>query len=100
MCVIGKVGSGKSTLFSAILGDMNRVSGQISMRMSERDLGIGYVPQEPWIQQKTIKDNILFGKSFNIFKYRKVLEACALLDDLAVSKIFLVIMIKKILFNS
>ncbi|KAF8770810.1 Multidrug resistance-associated protein 7 like [Argiope bruennichi] len=82
VCVIGKVGSGKSSLLSAILADLNCVSGQIKMNVSERSIGIGYVSQEAWIQQKTVQENILFGKTLNILKYRKVLEACALLDDL------------------
>ncbi|GBM02676.1 Multidrug resistance-associated protein 7 [Araneus ventricosus] len=82
VCVIGKVGSGKSSLLSAILADLSCVSGQIKMNISERILGIGYVSQESWIQQKTVQENILFGKTLNILKYRKVLEACALLDDL------------------
>ncbi|CAL1292974.1 unnamed protein product [Larinioides sclopetarius] len=82
VCVIGKVGSGKSSLLSVILADLNCVSGRIKMNVSESILGIGYVSQEPWIQQKTVQENILFGKTLNILKYRKVLEACALLDDL------------------
>ncbi|GFX49240.1 multidrug resistance-associated protein 7 [Trichonephila clavipes] len=83
ICVVGKVGSGKSSLLSSILADLNYVSGDIKMNISQRNFGIGYVSQEPWIQQKTVQENILFGKSLNILKYRKVLEACALIDDLA-----------------
>ncbi|KFM64286.1 Multidrug resistance-associated protein 7, partial [Stegodyphus mimosarum] len=52
------------------------------MKLPERNKGIGYVSQEAWIQQMSVKDNILFGKPLNILRYRNVLEACALLDDL------------------
>ncbi|GFQ88371.1 multidrug resistance-associated protein 7 [Trichonephila clavata] len=83
ICVVGKVGSGKSSLLSSILADLNCVSGETKMNIAQINFGIGYVSQEPWIQQKTVQENILFGKSLNILKYRKVLEACALIDDLA-----------------
>lgn len=45
---------------------------------------IAYVPQQAWIQNATLRDNILFGKPFNEPKYRCVLEACALTPDLEV----------------
>jgi ABC-type multidrug transport system fused ATPase/permease subunit len=44
---------------------------------------IGYAPQTAWIQNKTLRDNILFGKQFDDEYYKKTLKACALLDDLA-----------------
>jgi len=43
----------------------------------------GFVPQESWIQNKTLKNNILFGKVYNRQRYDSVLEACALLPDIA-----------------
>ena len=45
---------------------------------------IAYVPQEAWIQNMTLRDNILFGKPYHEKKYKKVLEACALLPDLEI----------------
>lgn len=47
--------------------------------------GFGLATQEPWIQFATIRDNILFGKTFDARLYKEVLEACALNDDLSVS---------------
>lgn len=47
--------------------------------------GFGLATQEPWIQFATIRDNILFGKTFDAQLYQQVLEACALNDDLSVS---------------
>ena len=43
---------------------------------------VAYVPQEAWIQNATIKDNILFGSEYHRSKYEKVIEACALTPDL------------------
>ena len=45
---------------------------------------IAYVPQEAWIQNMTLRDNILFGKEFNPSKYWKVIENCALKTDLEI----------------
>lgn len=53
--------------------------------MSDLSKGFGLTTQEPWIQCATIRENILFGKTFDAQLYREVLEACALSDDLSVS---------------
>lgn len=45
---------------------------------------MAYVPQQAWIQNATLRDNILFGNPYNEQKYRRVLEACALTLDLEV----------------
>ncbi|GFR60827.1 multidrug resistance-associated protein 7-like [Elysia marginata] len=80
--VIGKVGSGKSSLLNAIIGEMNKTAGVISVSAQVKDKGFALVAQEPWIQHATIKDNILFGHPYEWNKYQRVLEACALHDDL------------------
>jgi ATP-binding cassette subfamily C (CFTR/MRP) protein 10 len=77
--VIGRVGSGKSTLLSAILGELKRESGGIAV--TEHSGGVGYVSQEPWLQQGTIRDNILFGKEYDQDWYQKVTDACTLGED-------------------
>ena len=46
--------------------------------------GIAYVPQEAWIQNASLRDNILFGKTLNNRKYENVLQACALEPDLKI----------------
>ena len=43
---------------------------------------LGYVPQQAWIQNATVKDNILFSKAFSQSAYQKVIDACALGPDL------------------
>lgn len=45
---------------------------------------IGYVPQQAWIQNKTLRDNILFKRQFDEFYYDKTIEACALREDLRI----------------
>lgn len=45
---------------------------------------VAYVPQQAWIQNATLRDNILFGQLYNEQKYCCVLEACALTPDLEV----------------
>uniref|UniRef100_A0AAY4DYG6 ATP-binding cassette, sub-family C (CFTR/MRP), member 3 n=1 Tax=Denticeps clupeoides TaxID=299321 RepID=A0AAY4DYG6_9TELE len=79
LAVVGPVGCGKSSLVSALLGEMERLEGQISVKGS-----VAYVPQQAWIQNATLRDNILFGKPYVEQKYCSILEACALTPDLEV----------------
>ncbi|XP_056122814.1 multidrug resistance-associated protein 1 [Rhinichthys klamathensis goyatoka] len=77
VAVVGHVGSGKSSLLSAILGETEKRSGAVSVKGS-----IAYVPQQAWIQNASLQDNILFGWEKKKSWYQRVLEACALLPDL------------------
>ncbi|XP_044154092.1 ATP-binding cassette sub-family C member 2-like [Bufo gargarizans] len=77
VAVVGGVGSGKSSLVSAMLGEMDHVYGHINIKGS-----VAYVPQQAWIQNATLRDNILFGSPLDEARYQRVLEACALLPDL------------------
>lgn len=79
VAIVGHVGCGKSSLVSALLGEMEKLEGDVSVRGS-----VAYVPQQAWIQNSTLKDNILFGRADSEKNYKKVLEACALLTDLEV----------------
>ena len=45
---------------------------------------VAYVPQQAWIQNDTLQNNILFGKQLEQQRYNKVLEACALFPDLEI----------------
>lgn len=74
--IVGTVGSGKSSLVSAFLGEMEKTSGRVNTVGS-----IAYVAQQAWIQNATLKDNILFGKPFDKKKYDRIVEACALKPD-------------------
>ncbi|KAH7565455.1 hypothetical protein JRO89_XS09G0209400 [Xanthoceras sorbifolium] len=77
IAVCGQVGAGKSTLLCAILGEVYRLSGSVSVNGT-----IAYVSQAPWIQSGTIRDNILFGKPMEQTKYEMVAKACALDKDI------------------
>uniref|UniRef100_A0A671NKW8 Multidrug resistance-associated protein 1 n=1 Tax=Sinocyclocheilus anshuiensis TaxID=1608454 RepID=A0A671NKW8_9TELE len=79
VAVVGHVGSGKSSLLSALLGEMQKQEGSVSIKGS-----VAYVPQQAWIQNTTLKDNILFGRDAKDSWYQKVVEACALLPDLEI----------------
>uniref|UniRef100_A0A8V5GZW3 MRP3 protein n=1 Tax=Melopsittacus undulatus TaxID=13146 RepID=A0A8V5GZW3_MELUD len=79
VAVVGHVGCGKSSLVSALLGEMEKLEGEVAVKGS-----VAYVPQQAWIQNATLKDNILFGQAPNEQKYQNVLEACALKSDLEV----------------
>ncbi|XP_020530905.1 ABC transporter C family member 13 isoform X3 [Amborella trichopoda] len=75
--VIGEVGSGKSSLLNAILGETRFTRGAV------RSCGsIAYAPQVPWILSGTVRDNILFGKGHEAKRYNEVVTACAMDVDI------------------
>uniref|UniRef100_H3DQA7 ATP binding cassette subfamily C member 4 (PEL blood group) n=1 Tax=Tetraodon nigroviridis TaxID=99883 RepID=H3DQA7_TETNG len=76
VAVIGPVGAGKSSLLSAILGELSRAAGVVKVKGE-----LTYTSQQPWIFPGTIRSNILFGKPLNPLKYSRVLKACALKRD-------------------
>ncbi|KUJ08725.1 P-loop containing nucleoside triphosphate hydrolase protein [Mollisia scopiformis] len=96
--ILGPTGAGKSLLLAAILGEVDVLSGNITVPrappVSERfdskataadwiiPSAIAFVAQTPWIENASIKDNILFGLPHDETRYEKVLKACALADDL------------------
>ena len=98
--ITGPTGSGKSLLLSAILGEVDVLAGGICVprapsaedRFDSKATAadwiipnsIAFVSQIPWIENATIKDNILFGLPFDETRYTKVLNACALSQDLAI----------------
>ncbi|KAF7219965.1 ATP-binding cassette sub-family C member 2 [Nothobranchius furzeri] len=77
VAVVGAVGSGKSSLMSALLGEMHCTKGFINIQGS-----LAFVPQQAWIQNATLRDNILFGSPYEDKKFQNVIEACALGPDL------------------
>ncbi|KAI0720942.1 ATP-binding cassette transporter [Cerioporus squamosus] len=100
--VCGKLGSGKSLLLLSLLGEADVLSGQVICPRTPPDTlasfaGIvvpdvqwvvqgvcAYVPQSAWIRNTSIKENILFDLPYVEERYRKTLEACALLSDLEI----------------
>lgn len=75
---MGSVGSGKSTLLAAIANELRPLFGIACLRSKS----IAYVPQQSWIQNMSLRDNILFESEFKVELYEKTLDACALRDDI------------------
>ncbi|XP_063652850.1 multidrug resistance-associated protein 1 isoform X28 [Pan troglodytes] len=79
VAVVGQVGCGKSSLLSALLAEMDKVEGHVAIKGS-----VAYVPQQAWIQNDSLRENILFGCQLEEPYYRSVIQACALLPDLEI----------------
>uniref|UniRef100_A0A9J8C7K8 ATP-binding cassette sub-family C member 5 n=1 Tax=Cyprinus carpio carpio TaxID=630221 RepID=A0A9J8C7K8_CYPCA len=75
--VCGGVGSGKSSLLSALLGQMTLLGGSVAVNGD-----FAYVAQQAWILNDSLRENILFGKKYIEEKYNAVLEACCLFPDI------------------
>lgn len=70
IAVIGSVGSGKSSLLSALAGDMRKTSGNVVFGAAR-----AFCPQYAWIQNTTFQNNVVFGKEFDKRWYREVIRA-------------------------
>lgn len=95
--VSGRTGSGKSLLLLCLLGECEVLEGTVKLPVpppiNDRfdhlatsanwiiDSAIAYIAQIPWIENATIKENILFGLPLDPERYQKVLFACALQKD-------------------
>ncbi|KAM7151629.1 multidrug resistance-associated protein 1 isoform 3-T3 [Macrochelys suwanniensis] len=79
IAIVGQVGCGKSSLLSALLGEMDKREGYVAVKGS-----VAYVPQQAWIQNAALKDNIIFGREMKESQYKCVIEACALLPDVEI----------------
>lgn len=78
IAVVGPIGSGKSSLLGALVGEMKSDKNtKVTFCGS-----VGYSPQQAWIQNATIRENITFGRPFSAKVYHAVLKACALEKDL------------------
>lgn len=77
--IVGPVGSGKSSVIQAFLGEMDKISGTVNTVGS-----IAYVPQQAWIQNATLRENILFGSKYERKRYNRVIDACALRADIEI----------------
>mmetsp|Transcript_5499 Transcript_5499/g.15909 ORF Transcript_5499/g.15909 Transcript_5499/m.15909 type:complete len:1280 (+) Transcript_5499:109-3948(+) len=93
MVVCGPVGSGKSTLLNGILDEAEALERKLSMSslplpketvppMVEKNGRISYAPQDPFILNLSLRENIVFGSDFDPVRYNRVLDACALQPDI------------------
>ncbi|ODV66026.1 hypothetical protein HYPBUDRAFT_142150 [Hyphopichia burtonii NRRL Y-1933] len=78
-CIVGKVGSGKSTFIRSLLGQLEVL--QNPETKFEIGGSVAYSSQNPWILNATVKENILFGFKYNKLFYDKTVEACQLIPD-------------------
>ncbi|KAI0986807.1 hypothetical protein GJ496_009667 [Pomphorhynchus laevis] len=79
VAVVGDVGSGKSSFIQAILGEMILISGSIHIDGTKT-----YVPQQSWILNTTVRENVVMHNKFNEDLYQRVMFACGLLEDIAI----------------
>ncbi|CAD5115494.1 DgyrCDS4463 [Dimorphilus gyrociliatus] len=77
VAVIGKIGSGKTSLLMALLGELPIVSENRTITGK-----IAFTGQESWIFSESIRQNVLFGNKMNKNKYRKVIDSCCLTKDI------------------
>ncbi|XP_058530423.1 ATP-binding cassette sub-family C member 11 isoform X2 [Ochotona princeps] len=75
--ICGSTGSGKSSLLSAVLGEMHLLEGSVGVHGS-----LAYVPQQAWIISGSIRENILMGGQYDKARYLQVLHCCSLSQDL------------------
>ena len=77
IAVVGAVGSGKSTILAAMLGEMHQTRGRVVSRGT-----IAYCAQQPWLISGTLRDNVLYGRALDEQRYNDTIRACGLLEDL------------------
>ena len=75
--ITGQVGSGKSTLLASIAGEATKTRGSVVYSGT-----IAYVPQTAWLFSGTLRENVLFGESYDERKYAEVIEICSLVEDI------------------
>ena len=81
IAIIGSVGSGKSSLLKSFLGMLFKNKGEIKKNGS-----FGYVPQNAFLINEVLRENILFGEKFDEVKYKEIIRKCQLLPDLQTLK--------------
>lgn len=78
ICITGRVGSGKTAMLKALCGELKVINGSVVVRGT-----IAYCPQEAWLQNKTVKENVLFGLKYDEDFYLRTIKACDLEKDVA-----------------
>jgi ABC-type multidrug transport system fused ATPase/permease subunit len=94
--ISGRVGSGKSLLLASIIGEADIVSGHVKIPKALkhplvekgdgwiRPSSLAFVPQNPWLENATIQDNILFGCPYDADRFQQVVAGCALIEDVKI----------------
>uniref|UniRef100_A0A8H8CI96 Multidrug resistance-associated ABC transporter n=1 Tax=Psilocybe cubensis TaxID=181762 RepID=A0A8H8CI96_PSICU len=79
VAIVGRVGSGKSSVLQAMIGEMKKTNGDVTFGGT-----IAYVPQSPWIRNATVRENIVFGCKDDDERFEEVIRACSLEHDLQI----------------
>ncbi|KAK4689734.1 hypothetical protein P7C73_g391, partial [Tremellales sp. Uapishka_1] len=77
--LVGPVGSGKSSILQGLIGEMQTASGSV-----EFGGRLGYCQQNAWIQNTTLRDNVLFGQPWNEHRYWQAIKDASLVADLEI----------------
>lgn len=77
--IIGKISSGKSCLLLSLMNEMTTISGSVKKHGK-----IAYVPQEAFMMNETIRENIIGGEEWDVDRYNEILDICELRPDLEV----------------
>lgn len=75
-CIVGRVGSGKSSMLATMLGDLYKLKGEVVMRGTS-----AYVAQSPWVMNASVRENVVFGHRWDPAFYDRTIKACALTSD-------------------
>uniref|UniRef100_A0A8C6Y7U9 ATP binding cassette subfamily C member 8 n=1 Tax=Naja naja TaxID=35670 RepID=A0A8C6Y7U9_NAJNA len=78
--IVGQVGCGKSSLLLGILGEMQKISGNVIWNRKRGS--VAYASQKPWLLNATVEENITFESPFNKQRYKAVIDACCLQPDI------------------
>ncbi|BEI87985.1 uncharacterized protein CcaverHIS019_0107030 [Cutaneotrichosporon cavernicola] len=79
VAIVGPVGAGKSSILQGLLGEMRHISGT-----AEFGGRLGYCQQTAWIQNATLRDNVLFGQRWDEARYWECIRRACLLPDLEI----------------
>jgi ABC-type multidrug transport system fused ATPase/permease subunit len=79
VAIVGEVGCGKSSVLSALLGEIPKIKGRVIVNGK-----VAYCPQQAWIQNTTVRNNITFGAEYDPSLYQEVVDVCELRSDLAI----------------
>lgn len=79
VCIVGPVASGKTSIFRALMGDMQPIQAQ---NCQVNTPSLAYAPQSAWLLSETVRENIVFGRAFDQAWYQEVLTRCCLHRDM------------------
>jgi ATP-binding cassette subfamily C (CFTR/MRP) protein 1 len=81
VCVVGRVGTGKSSFLLGLINEIRQTYGRTVLGGT-----VSYVPQQAWVQSGTIRENILFGSDpsdADLNRVNMIIEACGLEPDIS-----------------